>query len=394
MFEKFFKNQRLLCPNIKCELHHALRSQDSTEGAEKSQPSCKRSFKCNGSYSVRASFGCHDDLTRRQRFRCLRCGRTFSETFFSLEYRYQRQQLNAPIFRYFSQGLSNHQIARLLGVSERVVRWRLRRIAQQSLLIHAHKTRGLNIREPISYDGVENFAKSQYEPNNIQQAIGMKSLFIYDFNFAPLNRKGRMSDRQRQRKAQIEQAWGTFDRDAIRKSTAQLLLRLVQRCPAHERLVLATDQHFQYRRAIERDLKPHIRGRIDHATISSKASRVYKHILFPVNHADLLLRQHVKAFARETISFSKTHGAMVQKYAIFMVYKNYIRPKFTKVQKRDPTSNLNTPAMSAKVESAPLSFEQFFSQRMLPTQVELPEEWKLFFHGQVGFSRSKTLGIE
>jgi len=312
---------------------------------------------------------------------CRACGKSFSETVASLDFRMQKRGIFAPVFQQFCEGLCNRQIARLLKVDERTVRIRLRRLAQQSLLQHTNRIRSETIAEPICFDGLENFAASQYEPNNVNQAIGRDSLFIYDFGFCPLNRKGRMSDRQKLNKAKLEASLGRFCRHAIRSSSTEVFGRLLDKRSSGAVLTLLSDQHFQYPRAI-RKLGAEAKH-IEHVTISSKAPRVYRHILFPVNHADLLVRQHVKAFQRETISFSKSHGYMAQKFALFLAWKNYFRPQFTKKQKLNPASNVRTPAMALGLCPKALAFKDYFRGRYCKTQITLPAEWELFFEGRV-----------
>jgi len=109
-----------------------------------------------------------------RRFRCCQCWRTFSMAQFYFEFRCKRRGLNHHIFAQFTAGLSNRQIARAISSSECLVRDRIHKMATQALLVHSKLTRDHQIQEPISYDGLENFARSQYEPNNINQAIGSK----------------------------------------------------------------------------------------------------------------------------------------------------------------------------------------------------------------------------
>lgn len=357
------------CPNTKCEFHCLEAAQSSSH--------------------LRLD-GCYQRATHPytvQRYRCNRCGSRFSDSTQSLESWTRRRGLTHPIFRFFCEGLANRQIGRLLNVDERTVRNRLKRLSQHALLEHAHRTRLLKIAEPIAYDGIENFAKSQYEPNNINQAIGFDSQFIYDFNFAPLNRKGHMSERQRKRKAEIEANEGCFPTSAIRTSSAKIFKRLFEKCDPQQGLKLLTDKHFQYREAIKIDL---CNLKIEHQTISSKATRLYKHILFPVNHFDLLLRHHNKAFARETISFSKKHGTMILRYALAMVWRNYFRPQFTKRHKLNPESNRRSPAMAVGISNKLEKFHEFFGRLRLLSQVTINEEWQTFHQGEHTFGRCLT----
>ena len=49
-------------------------------------------------------------------------------------------------------------------------------MARWAELEHAKLTENLQIEEPIVYDGLENFSFSQYDPNNINHAVGKCSL--------------------------------------------------------------------------------------------------------------------------------------------------------------------------------------------------------------------------
>ena len=319
-------------------------------------------------------------------FQCRLCKRSFRYTFFKLSYRDKRYGLSSKIFRFFTCGVSNREIARQLRCSEHLVRIKLKKLAQWSLLRHSEMLHTLTIEEPIVYDGLENFAKSQYDPNHIQQAIGKDSLFIYDFGFAPLNRKGRMSDRQKRVRAELEMNEGRYHPKAIRTSTQAVFERLYKkRGDLTKPLIIYSDEHFQYERVVTRDLK---QCQIQHIQISSRQSRNYKNHLFAVNHTDLLIRQHVGAFSRETICFSKTHESMIQKYILFSAYKNYFRPQYVKPHKRRPTANIHTPAMELGVARSPFSFSEFFNIKRSLKQVSLNPEWSSYYHETPTYKRN------
>jgi hypothetical protein len=251
-------------------------------------------------------------------------------------------------------------------------------MASFALVKQAQFLESVRIEEPLVFDGLENFAKSQYEPNHINQAIGKDSLFIYDFNFAPLNRKGKMSPRQKIIRSHLDSELGRFSPKAIRTSTEELLKRLYEkRKDLNQALVIYSDEHFQYERAVRKDLRS---LNLAHIRISSKDYRNYKNHLFAVNHSDLLIRQHVGAFSRETICFSKRHERMIQKFTLFMVWKNFMRTQYVKPHKQNPETNKITPAMFLKLTSKPLAFFEFFDLNWTPTQVKLNREWECFYH--------------
>jgi transposase-like protein len=319
---------------------------------------------------------------RRQRFKCLHCGKKCTENSAKLHFRLRHADpgLNAKIFHLVLHGLSNRQIAHLHGLSPHGVRRRIKRLAQAALAFHHHCLKHVFIHEPVAFDGLENFAGSQYDPNNINQAIGRHSLFTYDFNFAGLNRKGRMSPWQKRRLHHIVATQGRYDPAAIRRASKELIVRIYQKT-AITPLVLCSDEHFQYRRVMTEDLK---RLKIEHLTVSSKKCRNYQNILFAVNHADLLIRQRLAAFTRETISFSKTPGAMCQKYALFMVHKNYMRAQFTKKQSLRADANLKSPAQKLGLCQSLLGFAEIFSRRSTVTDIaDWNEDWQHFWHASV-----------
>jgi hypothetical protein len=334
------------------------------------------------SHGRSASIACRGG-ERRKRYKCARCFRRFCENSKLLHFRLKKADpaLNAKILLFSVRSISNRCMARILNFSEHCARIRLRRLAQRSLCFQDELLREYKITEPLCFDGLENFAGSQYDVNNIQQVLGRDSLFIYDFNLATMNRKGRMSDWQKKRLQEIQRAFGRYNPRAIRLATKTLLERIQKKWGLASPLILLSDEHFQYRRVINEDLK-HLD--IEHHTVSSKACRNFQNILFPVNHADLLIRQQVAAFTRETISFSKTHASMCQRYALFMIHKNFMRPQFTKPHVRRPEAHFKSPAQIAGLCDRILSFEDIFYKAASTHDIEkLSEDWRHFSLGEI-----------
>lgn len=314
-------------------------------------------------------------------YRCVKCRRRFSENSDQLTFRLRKKDgaLNAKIFYLTNENLSNRAVARLFYISEHCVRIRVARLAQQALFFQAELMKDFKISEAICFDGLRNFSSSQYDPNDVNQAIGRDSLFIHDFNFASFNRTGRMSPWQKNRLKEIELEYGRYPTNAIRTACRDLIVRLHMRTTGE--LALISDDHFQYRRVVQQDLR-HIK--INHVTISSKACRNFQNILFSVNHADLMIRQQMKAFARETISFSKTAGAMCQKYALYMIRKNFMTPQFTKKHIRRPAAHTKSPAQHLGICDRILHFADIFHKRSTNADLEcMNDDWKCFWRGQV-----------
>lgn len=247
-------------------------------------------------------------------------------------------------------------------------------MSRWGILRHAKFCEFLSVEEPIVYDGLENFSFSQYDPNNINQAMGKDSFFVYDFNFCPINRKGKMMPGQLKKKRKLESIFGRYPTDGLRTSTRRVFERLLGKAKGDLRIL--SDEHFQYRRVVQEDL---LGANIIHSKTSSKITRNYQNPLFPVNYLDLQIRQETAAFRRETIAFSKHSIAMQESYFLYVLYRNYMRPKFFKNPLGDPRSN-ESPAMRVGVTKKILTFRELFDRRVLPTQVVLNGDWKNLYH--------------
>ena len=322
-----------------------------------------------------------------RRFRCKRCRKSFSFSYFKLDYYQKRFGLNHQIFNFTLSGLSKRATGRMLGTSECLIRNRVQKMARWAMLRHAQWVGKIKIHEPLVYDGLENFAYSQFDPNHINHMIGKDSLFTYDFGYAPLNRKGRMSETQAKKKTFLEEKFGAYPSKAIRTNTKLVFLRAYEKKNTKE-LIIHSDQHFQYKRVVERDLSGY---EIQHMTTPSKAARNFQNDLFAVNHMDLLVRQHLAAFRRETIAFAKNFFSMIDQYVLHMVWKNTMSPKFTKPHKKDPSANRKSPAMNLGLLKKRLKFYELFNYRRTLQQVRLSNEWKSFYRRSHHYSRVKVV---
>lgn len=304
------------------------------------------------------------------RFRCANCQRVFSNSVFSLFYRDRLEPNYREIFEGHQKNQVRRDLAVDLGCSVDTIQRRFRELARQGLLIQAQKSEHLQIHESVAYDGIENFAFSQFDPNNVNHVIGRKSFFLYDFNYSPLNRKGTMSALQKRKKRQLENKFGSYPRNGIQSATVRILLRLLQLSPGD--LLFHSDKHYMYREAIKSLSEKH---RITHFTTSSKIARNFRNRLFTINHADNLTRQKLATFKRETISFAKHSIAMIESFSLFMVWKNFMRTIFLKKHKRDPLVHIQSPAMRVGIENKVLDFAEFYRLRLQKTQVNLNEDW-------------------
>jgi transposase-like protein len=319
---------------------------------------------------VRAGFFSRQcEPQRIQRYRCRHCGRYFSTQTFSTSYWLRRPQLLLPIAHRLLGCSGIRQIAREFAVSPTTVLGQAARLGRHCLLFHQQMRPKGPIEEPLALDSFISFEYSQYWPCAFHLAAGRESHFFYGFTDSPLRRSGRMTKRQRRRRAELEARLGRPDPRAVERDVAVLLKTIA---PNGQALTVHTDEHQDYPRAF-RDVT-HLD--IRHETISSRAARTPHNPLFDVNLLDLLIRHGDANHKRETIAFAKRRQAALERLAVLLVWRNYI--KHFSERKRDAT-----PAMRLGLLERPLTMTEVLGQRLFPSKERLPARWMDYYAGLV-----------
>jgi hypothetical protein len=244
----------------------------------------------------------------------------------------------------------------------------LARLGRHMLLyLERHRPRGI-LREPLVVDGFESFAFSQYYPLHLNLAVGSDSHFVYGFTESELRRKGRMTAKQKVKRAQEEQNWGRPDPRAIEKGMAQLASIVI---PREGDAIVKSDEHRAYPRAMRKHRL------VRHEVTSSKAARTTRNPLFPVNRQDLMLRHCGANHRRETIAFSKTRAGVIERAALQAVWMNFVK---SVSEKRSPNV---TPAMKLGLCEERLSLRRILRRRIFRSRMELPQVWREYYERRV-----------
>jgi transposase-like protein len=312
-----------------------------------------------GTYSTQSS------TRRTQRYRCLHCRRTFSATAFRNTYYAKRPELLVPLGHRLVACSGFRQMAREMRCAASTLMRQAARIGRQALLRMAAMLPSEPLAEPLVVDGFESFSYSQYHPCYVNIAVGARSHHTYAFTFSPLRRKGRMTEPQRRRRARIEAKHGRPDPRAIERGTAELL-RIA--CRAPQAIVVRTDEHPAYPRALRR--LAHLE--VTHERTPSVQARTTGNPLFAVNLVDGLLRHNSANHKRETIAFSKHAPGLIERVAWLLVWRNCCKP-FSE------NHGGGTPAMRAGRLERPSSVEQLLRWRLFPKRVAVPQAWERYY---------------
>jgi transposase-like protein len=299
------------------------------------------------------------------RFRCGHCRRTFSTQSFSSTYWLKRPGLLPQVFHRVLACSGFRQMAREARCSPTTAQRQAERLGRHALLfLHEHRPRG-PLEEPLVTDGFESFAYSQYHPMHLNLAVGALSHYTYAFTESELRRKGRMTARQKRRRARLEAAYGRPDPRAVETGVATLMRLAV---PEPQPVTVRSDEHEAYPRAFAQLTGWAIR----HERTSSREARTSGNPLFPVNRMDLLLRHNSANHKRETIAFSKRRQGILERAALLMLWLNFGKPFSER-------KGGGTPAMRLGLRSRPLSVAELLRHRLFPARVGLPEEWRRYY---------------
>jgi len=305
---------------------------------------------------------------RVQKYQCSHCGRGFSASSFSTAYWLRRPDLLRPVFHRLVACSGFRQIARELEVSHSTIRRLSDRLGRHCLLFHeVSRPKGCPT-EPLVLDGFRSFEHSQYWPMDLNLVVGT-SLFVYGFNDAELRRSGTMRPAQVLKRRILEGRFGRPDPQATRRQVEELLRRVV---PPRGSIVLRSDEHQAYPRAIQR-LKDRC---FVHAQTSSRLARTPENPLFPANLSDLLLRHSSANHKRETIAFSKRRQSALYRLAIWTVWRNYMKD-------RSENRPRGTPAQALGLTGRALTLREVLARRLFPARQRLSRWVEACYFGRI-----------
>jgi transposase-like protein len=326
-------------------------------------------------FSPRGAYRRSGDGRVVPRFRCLSCRRTFSQQSFAFSYYLKRPELSRPIARGLVAGSAHRQIARTVGCHHSTVTRRSQRLGRHALLLHQLALGELTLHEPVLLDDFDSYAGSQYFPCTLPTATGASSWFLYGFAFARERRRGSMSPLQKKRRARLEQRFGRPQRGTLTAAFRSLIEGLP---PFRNGLHLVADDDPAIRRAA--DSLPHVTlsaypnpGRGPKGSPRSRQARERDAALFPNDQLHRFLRHSQAAHRRETIAFGRSYNGLVERLALFTVWRNLVQAR----SERHPRDG--TGAMALGLTDRVWSWRQVLAERLYPGRANVRKEVMDFY---------------
>jgi len=343
------------CPRRHCPDHHA--------------PTPPR-FIRHGSYPTRRGF-------HVQRFRCPRCGATFSRRAFSLAYYLKRPELLIPIAAGLEAASAHRQLARTLGCAPSTVTRLSARLGRHALLLLSRALQSLHdhLQEPVVIDHFETFELSQDLPFGVALPVGARTWFIYGLEPAPHARTGKRTavQERRRRRRPPRPARGGYA-----GSITRMLDRLLPLVPSGRVLHLRGDGHPAYARSV----RAHAGARRMHleshpnpprgpkGSPRSARAKARDRAMFPVDCLHGLLRHSLASHRRETIAFGRRLNALAERLFLAIIWRNFVK------KRSERRSDRTTPAMLAGVTDRPWSWKRVLAQRIFPDREPAGGVWE------------------
>jgi transposase-like protein len=265
---------------------------------------------CFGSF-VRAI-----DQKRHQRYRCKRCGRTFSSATFSPSFRQKKRHLNGFIMMYLASGVSQRRLALNLRVNRKTIVRKLEFLASWAEHFSKEDLKNFAPATDVLIDELETFEHTRLKPLSVLVAVE-SGRRILGFKIAQHPARGP--------KASFARAKYGPRRDTRRIARENLFEELSQHiCPRAE---IRSDLCPHYARSI-RKFFPHANHKVFKGRKAAVIGQGELKVggfdpLFDINHTLAMLRANVNRLFRRTWNTTKKARRLEQHLAIYVLFHNW-----------------------------------------------------------------------
>ena len=177
------------CPNVHCNSEPSLIS-----GQTGNDPRFKRIIRKGYFYRAR-------DRRKISRYLCRRCGKYFSSSTHSPDYRQKKRDLNPLIQELFASGLSQRRMAIYLRVNSKTIIRKFQLLANRARAEHLLRLENLkaNPISRIQFDDLETFEHTKCKPLSVCLAVDQETREIVTFQVSKIPARGLLAKVSRQK---------------------------------------------------------------------------------------------------------------------------------------------------------------------------------------------------
>jgi transposase-like protein len=255
---------------------------------------------------------------RIQRYRCLDCGRSFSDQTRRLTYRERKPHVDQPIYRLLNSGMSQRRCAFILGVARKTVARKLVRLGRAARTKHlrwldSSAAAGYGV---VVFDEMETIEHTKLKPLAIAVGVVEGKRLILKAEVSQMPAKGRLAARSRSKYGRR--------RDARRRGLRRVLA--AARLAMPQTTIVKSDQSPRYPglvRAFFPDAK-HLTYKGRRACVVGQGELKAGGFdpLFSLNHTCAMFRDNLKTLSRRTWCTPKRPDRLQALVDIYVTFHN------------------------------------------------------------------------
>lgn len=251
-----------------------------------------------------------------KRFKCLRCGKNFSQATHQLCYGQNKRRMNAPIRKLFCSAVSLRRSAKILGINRKTVARKLKFLARVAEHELDTELEALPPATEIQLDDLETIEHSKCKPLSVLTVVEHKTRRILGFNVARMPAKGHLA-----KIALKKYGKRADDRREARKKLFTKLQPYI-----HPGAVIISDEHPHYPEAIKKFFPKAIhkcfKGRRACVAGQGELKQGGFDPLFSINHTFAMKRANISRLIRRSWCTTKKPESLRDHLLIYAHYHN------------------------------------------------------------------------
>ncbi len=296
------------CPNPHCHLEPSL-----LPGGISEDPRFKTIVRKGYFYRTR-------DRRRITRYRCQRCGKHFSSSTHSPDYRQKKRDLNPSILKLFASGVSQRRMARILDVNTKTIVRKFHLLANRAHQEHLMRIERLRPQSisAVQFDDLETFEHTKCKPLSVSLAVNKETRELLAFEVSRIPARGHLAKISRRkyghRKDERPIAWTRLF------ETLQPIVKTGA--------IVESDENPHYPRFVMKHMPgmvhlryPGARGAI---TGQGELKKLRFDPLFSLNHSFAMLRANINRLFRKTWCTTKKPEGLIAHIWIYLRYHNTV----------------------------------------------------------------------
>lgn len=277
--------------------------------------------RCDSSVFIKyGSYKRSSDSKSIQRFRCKRCGKSFSSATFLPEYNQKKRRINFRLIQLLSEGISQRAAARILHVSRKTIERRVPFLG--AICKRKNEEYLLELRaNEIQIDELITFEHTKYKPITVAAIVSKTDRKILGCQASNIPPMASLSFKAQQKYGprRSQKGWG------LRK----LLRRVVPFLDAQ--FNISSDMDFAYPGKISQVFHDENRLNFNHFEFRSRPARSnglgelkvgVKDPLFSINHTFAMMRAHMNRLFRRSWNTTKKIENLQFHLEIYSYYHN------------------------------------------------------------------------